>query len=213
LQRDSTVPKSQNKHQQRTEATRRKLLNAARRIFAKDGFEASRIESVASEAGYTRGAFYAQFKSKEDLFFALLEEQVTLHLDELRLELEQCATNREKVQCLRRFYVSRVTDRQWTILMLEFKLYALRHPRLRAKLAKAHRVIRDKMKFETIAPLLPREFTCDEKRNYLVRTVLEGVLRGIALEYAYDPTDLPEDEVSATLGQIFDVVVRPESVA
>jgi AcrR family transcriptional regulator len=213
LQLDSPVPKSQNKHQQKTEATRRKLLNAARRIFAKDGFEASRIESVAGEAGYTRGAFYAQFKSKEDLFFALLEEQVTLHLDQLRLELEQCATNREKLECLRRFYVSRVTDKQWTILVLEFKLYALRHPRLRAKLAKAHRVIRNKMKFETIAPLLPRELTYDEERNHLVRTVLEGVLAGIALEYAYDPTDIPQEEIAAILGRVFDLIVRPESAA
>jgi AcrR family transcriptional regulator len=213
LQADNTVSKGPNKHQQKTEATRRKLLKAARRIFAKDGFEASRIEGVASQAGYTLGAFYAQFKSKEDLFFALLEEQVTLQLEGLRVELEGCATNGERLQCLRRFYVSRVADKQWTMLVLEFKLYALRHPRLRAKLAKAHRVIRNKMKFETIARVLPWELTCDEKRTHLQKTVLEGVLRGIALEYAYDPTDLSETEVAAILGQIFDVVIQPERPA
>jgi AcrR family transcriptional regulator len=64
-----------NKHQQKTEATRRKLLEAALQVFSRDGFEAARIEDIAAESGYTRGAFYANFDTKEDLFFALLEEQ------------------------------------------------------------------------------------------------------------------------------------------
>ncbi len=57
----------------RTEATRRKLLEAAENIFARDGFEAARLEDIAASAGYTRGAFYANFDGKEDIFFALLE--------------------------------------------------------------------------------------------------------------------------------------------
>src|ERR1700688_3360248 len=58
---------------ERTEATKRKLLAAAKRIFAQEGFEAARLEDIAARAGYTRGAFYANFESKEDIFFALLE--------------------------------------------------------------------------------------------------------------------------------------------
>jgi AcrR family transcriptional regulator len=55
--------------QARTDATRRKLLAAAENIFARDGFEAARLEDIAGLAGYTRGAFYANFQSKEDIFF------------------------------------------------------------------------------------------------------------------------------------------------
>ena len=72
------------KHQQRTEATRRALLRSARRIFARDGFEASRIEDIAAAIGHTRGAFYAHFKTKEDLFFVLLEEEGKRRLGEVR---------------------------------------------------------------------------------------------------------------------------------
>ena len=57
--------KVQNKHQRRTEETRRKLLAAGLRVFARDGFEASRLEDIAAEAGHTRGAFYANFATKE----------------------------------------------------------------------------------------------------------------------------------------------------
>ena len=64
-----------NKHHQKTEATREALLQAARRIFVRDGFEASRIEDVVAAAGRTRGAFYANFRAKEDLLFAIYEQQ------------------------------------------------------------------------------------------------------------------------------------------
>ena len=55
------------RQQARTEATRRKLLLAAEKVFARDGFEAARLEDIAGLAGYTRGAFYANFQSKEDI--------------------------------------------------------------------------------------------------------------------------------------------------
>ncbi|HUE01503.1 MAG TPA: TetR family transcriptional regulator, partial [Bryobacteraceae bacterium] len=69
------APAPCNKHQQRTAATRQALLDAARRIFVRDGFAAARIEDVAAATGHTRGAFYAHFHTKEDLFFALFEQE------------------------------------------------------------------------------------------------------------------------------------------
>ena len=64
------TPPAVSRQRARTEATRKKLLAAAEKTFARDGFEAARLEDIASMAGYTRGAFYANFKSKEDIFFA-----------------------------------------------------------------------------------------------------------------------------------------------
>ncbi len=56
------------RHQERTEITRARLIQSAEKIFARDGFEAAKLEEIAADAGYTRGAFYANFDSKEDLF-------------------------------------------------------------------------------------------------------------------------------------------------
>src|ERR1700733_16316312 len=55
----------------RSERTRSALLTAAEKIFARDGFEASRIEDIAAEANRSRGAFYANFASKTEVFLAL----------------------------------------------------------------------------------------------------------------------------------------------
>ena len=56
------------------EATRRALLDAARQLFAADGYQATRTEEVVRRAGVTRGALYHHFRDKEDLFRAVLEE-------------------------------------------------------------------------------------------------------------------------------------------
>src|SRR5215475_2261477 len=86
-----------NKHQQRTEATRQALLDSARRIFARDGFEACRIEDLAGATGHTRGAFYAHFRTKEDLFFALLEQEAERRVVQIRDEMAKCPTAAERV--------------------------------------------------------------------------------------------------------------------
>jgi AcrR family transcriptional regulator len=198
----------ENKHQQKTEVTKAKLLKAARRIFARDGFEAARINDIAVEAGYTRGAFYAHFKTKEDLFFALLEAQSSVKVETLRAALKDCATDGQKLDCVREFYATRIEDRQWAILILEFKLYALRHANSRAKLAAAHRSIRAKLKFEDVERLLPSEFQRNSETHNVKRRTLEVVLTALVLEHAYDPTGLAKDEAIAVLRQLFDFVTR-----
>jgi len=196
-----------NKHQQRTEETRRKLLSAGLRIFARTGFEASRIEDIAAEAGHSRGAFYANFDTKEDLFFALLEQQAGKRVKLLQTLLEGVESPEERLRVLREFYVGRVGDRQWVMLTLEFKLFALRHGNLRAKLASSHRRIRASMNMEALEKLLPvRHF--DQATKEMEKVILEVVLNGLVLEHAYDPKRISEQQAIAMLGRVFDVFIR-----
>ena len=56
--------------------TRDKLFEAAARVFEQDGIGGASIEAIAAEAGFTRGAFYSNFESKDELIFAMLENHV-----------------------------------------------------------------------------------------------------------------------------------------
>jgi AcrR family transcriptional regulator len=56
--------------------TRAALLEAAARVFVERGFVGSSVEAIANEAGYSRGAFYSNFESKEQLFAQLLQQRV-----------------------------------------------------------------------------------------------------------------------------------------
>lgn len=181
-----------------------RLLKAARRIFARDGFEAARIDEIAAAAGHTRGAFYAHFKSKEDLFLALVEQQIAYHANTVRVMLGSCRTDAERMQCLRDYYAARLADRQWSILSIEFKLYALRHGKLRARLAEAHRQM--KMIFKPgLEPVLPASLQGPPELQEIKRLALEAMLTGLVLESAFDPKRVSEEGVESILRQAFDL--------
>src|SRR5689334_21141001 len=95
---------SLNNHQLRTEETRSRLLYAAAKVFSKGGFEAARLEDIAKEAGHTRGAFYAHFSRKEDLFFALLEQKAYQHLRTIQAIVDEHPDEKERLQYFREYY-------------------------------------------------------------------------------------------------------------
>jgi AcrR family transcriptional regulator len=70
-----TKPKRLTRAEQR-ERTRAALIDAAGRVIAQRGLHGASIEAITAEAGYTGGAFYANFESKEELFAELLRERV-----------------------------------------------------------------------------------------------------------------------------------------
>jgi len=65
--------------------TRDKLFEAAARVFEEQGIGSASIEAIAAAAGFSRGAFYSNFKSKDELIIAMLEDHVersiARHLD------------------------------------------------------------------------------------------------------------------------------------
>ncbi len=197
-----------NKHQQRTDATRKALLGSARRIFARDGFEAARIEEIAASTGHTRGAFYAHFESKEELFFALLEQESFQRVEEMRAIAERAATPQARLEALREFYVGRAWDPNWVMLTLEFKLFAVRHPRLRARLAATHRRIRASLNLATINQLMPASIQGSGKAKESRKVALEALLNGLVLEHAYDPRRISEPRLAELLRRLFDAVLE-----
>src|SRR5271154_7147691 len=104
--------------QARTAATRRKLLLAAEQTFARDGYEAARLEDIAARAGYTRGAFYANFESKEDIFFALLEQCVARRITAVNELLGRHDNPQQRLRALREHYAQIAKDRRLALLSL-----------------------------------------------------------------------------------------------
>jgi AcrR family transcriptional regulator len=130
------VPRSQ----ARSKRTRSELLRAAALIFSRDGYEATRLEDIASTANKTRGAIYAHFKDKEDIFLSIFESQ-------LRPQgTADISPRQESLYRLLLEVTSLSEDRQTPLLWLELGLKILRTerrgPRLLAieRAAKVHKV-------------------------------------------------------------------------
>src|SRR6516164_5892431 len=125
---------SKSKHQMRTEETQARILDAAEAVFSEQGFDKTQLEEVAARAGYTRGAIYAHYASKEDLFLALMEQRVLKRFNIIRRVIESEPQISKRPGIFRDWIVAQAGDHTWGTLMLEFKLYALRQPESREKL-------------------------------------------------------------------------------
>jgi AcrR family transcriptional regulator len=93
----SAAPRLTRKERQRQ--TRERLLEAAERVFLRRGLRGSSVEEIAAEAGFTRGAFYSNFDSKDQLFVELLQDRVYRRYREILDELpEEADSPRERLR-------------------------------------------------------------------------------------------------------------------
>jgi len=76
------MPRGEFDRSERRARTRAQLLEAAARVYARRGFESATLDEVAEEAGFTKGAVYDHFGSKENLLFALLDEHLSAQIAE-----------------------------------------------------------------------------------------------------------------------------------
>ena len=116
------------------ELTQQRLLDAAQKVFAKKGLDGASVEDIAAAAGYTRGAFYSNFASKNDLFIDMLRrdhdradaEFFALRDDNLSLDYIQERT--------RDIYSKLYRDNECFMSWTEARLLSARDPKFRAKL-------------------------------------------------------------------------------
>jgi AcrR family transcriptional regulator len=102
---------------ERQAQTRAALLAAAEQVFVERGFQASSVEEIARRAGYTRGAFYSNFASKEELFAELLQERAFSRYRELAAGAAERMTLRELGELNARMAVEGPLFRLWLELL------------------------------------------------------------------------------------------------
>jgi AcrR family transcriptional regulator len=123
---------------ERREKTRQDLLTAAETCFVTRGFHATSVDDVAERAGYTKGAVYSNFASKEDLFFGVYERRVDHVLTEVVPGLREVGPERAFDWFATGTIQRRDSDDGWLAVFFEFWAHVLRHPELRARFAACH---------------------------------------------------------------------------
>jgi AcrR family transcriptional regulator len=198
------------KKQDRAIRTRTELTEAARRIFAKDGFEQARVEDIAAAAGKTRGAFYANFSDKEDVFFAIFEEDTSRDREQVTLQLSEVSTEEERIDALALHFKSVIRDSARMLLVVEFKEYAIRHPRKQKRLADLHASMCGRCAETDLAKLLPGFATADPAKKRAQSAQIGAILDGLALNCMFDPGSLSEEQMLRLLRANLRVVLGME---
>ena len=176
--------------QQRGIATRRALLRSARYVFARDGFEHARLEDIAARAKKTRGAFYDNFKDKEDVFLAIFEEDLDRKLTEIGPLLLGLSTTEQRIDALAN-YLTRLSENvERMLLIVEFKLYAIRHPRRRKRMAALLQAMHLQTSIPELNRLLPQLAKRSTRGRLIDSIAICGVMDGLALNHLFDPDGL-----------------------
>jgi AcrR family transcriptional regulator len=185
--------------QERGQITRRELLVSARAIFARDGFEQARLEDIASNIGKTRGALYDNFKNKEDVFCAIFEQNIERDRAELALLLSAAPTLEKRIQALVKYLIGISRDRERMLLNLEFKLYAIRHPRKRQRLANLHDALCLQVEVPELSRLLQQLGRQSPRAKRIGCLAIGGILDGLVLSHLFDPKVLDGHELERNL--------------
>jgi AcrR family transcriptional regulator len=105
--------------------TRSRILQSAKRVFARQGYAGATLDAIAADAGMTKGAVYWHFTSKSDLFLALLEDQLQSPLsippERAKRAFEESISSQEAVTALLTSQLAYAQDHpDWCRLYLEF---------------------------------------------------------------------------------------------
>jgi len=185
--------------QKRALLTRSQLLRSARAVFARDGFEQATVEDIAALSGKTRGAFYANFEDKEDVFYAIFEDNIARDMEQLGPLLSGLPTTRRRVEALADYLAELTNDRERMLLNLEFKLYAIRHDLKRQRLANLYTCMCLRSSLPELTRLLPQLGNTPRLSQAIDSFAISGILDGLALNHLFNPDLLGKRELARYL--------------
>lgn len=130
--------------ERRSERTRSLLLDAAEEVFARKGFDAASLDDIAETAGYTRGALYVHFRTKEDVFLAVSDRYWRNYFDifaDALITVTEPGEHELTAVADRWRQLSDEGGKQLAVIGQEFILYVLRNPDVRARVLESYRQV------------------------------------------------------------------------
>jgi len=184
--------------------TRERLLEAALAVFAKDGVEKASIEEVAEAAGYSRGAFYSNFESKDDLLCAVLDREIQREGQEFEAIVSAIPPD-ALIGKLREYYVEMGRDGASCEFWLDLQLHAIRNAAIRPRVAE----LMSKKREHVISQVQRVYAAICQNPPGSAETVALGLIsiaQGIALTRMLDPQAISEQELPKALEKLFDQI-------
>lgn len=116
--------------------TKTMLLEAAKSEFARFGYGNTTADSIAEKAGFSKGAFYANFESKEEVFLELLKMHMQNESEVFKSLFETARNTEEIYKGIDKWFLKMQNDAEWQLLSVELNLHAKRHPEFASKFYK-----------------------------------------------------------------------------
>lgn len=184
--------------------TRQSLIEAAAEIFAREGFAGASVERIAEAAGYSIGALYSNFESKEALFLELMVSRYQAMAAEVAEMLQVEAQKQGELASSLDNLLVTVADKdtEFAVLQAEFWLYAIRNPHVMESVALSFLD-----PFSTIVSLVEAEL-CKFSLGIdvdaaEVTAIVVALFQGIVRQRRINPAVVPEDLFTKSLNWLF----------
>ena len=190
---------------------RRRLVASAAQEFAEHGYVASKLERIAFAAGFTKGAVYSNFGSKQALFAAVLQSRADDERERVFIESgDEAAGLAGRVG---RVIADEITsDSQRGRLGLEFAAQATRDPAVMEAWTPLRRAHREAAKTAVVevAARSGLEPTVDPS---VAALILHCVTNGLSMEHLADPEEVDEEAIETAVTVVISALTRPQRVA
>lgn len=129
---------------ERQALTRDRLIEVASEELLRNGFRGTSLERVAEAAGFSKGAVYSNFASKEDLVLAVLDQRFRHRLDTLRDRLDAAPENVEdRLDTFSTWWAELITEQGWGVLIFELASHSRDKPEIRQQMTQREVAIVD----------------------------------------------------------------------
>ncbi len=191
--------------EERSRETHDRLLRAAKTIFVRDGYEGADLKDIAELAGRTKGAIYGHFKSKEDIFLALISDHRRRYREKLSGLMGRDVD--ANIAVLRDFMLEMVEDKDWSLLMLEFKMFALRHPEVKERYQNLHFPLSSNRDAEFERLYGSAKGSKLPVSRAVALYSLMPIVSVLLLESEFEPSTMTKDAIRIVIAGIFDQLV------
>jgi AcrR family transcriptional regulator len=181
-----TAPTPERARRPSRSEVREGILLAALAVFAERGFDRSSLDLVAQRAGFTKGAVYSNFDSKEALFLALMDRQVEIRLRKTVAAVDSVAAAESPTAVGRVLAAASVDDAEWQLVFLDYWARAVREPAVREQFIWHRRRLKSVIA-EAIARIHPHTDGATTARD--LATLALALSNGYAIEALVDPAD------------------------
>jgi len=179
-----------------------KLFEAAARVFEEQGIGGASIEAIAAAAGFTRGAFYSNFRSKDELIIAMLEDHVERSIRRHRDLLARHGNIEDFLEALKNMDRGKQDPLARTpLLHMEMILYVARAEKRRPELAKRLRAVR-KMIADIVETTSRNSGRSVPLNPAWIGAIVLALEDGFRLHRLIDPETTPADSFMRALGDL-----------
>lgn len=182
------------------DVVRARVLEAAAEEFAEQGFAGATLAEIARRAGFTKGAVYSNFESKQDLFAELFAQRSLDLAGRVLAEIAGLDLADAVGKGGAAVASALIADTEWSLLVLEFGVQAVRDPNIKQAYLRERRNLRSQLV----------ELIADRAREWRVgidvhttALSLTALISGLVLEHTVDPDEVDQQAMGAAVTALF----------